>query len=131
MHDHDGGPREEPSAAFTPAYHRLFGQLDRVIRAFGRAPGDLVRELELFDRQVREYFADEEGAFERQAYPRAREHREEHAAYALELERARTEGVGAAGIAFLRAWLVNHAAGSDRLLGEWLGSSARCRGREA
>lgn len=123
MHNH--GFRAEPSPAFTPEHQQLFGQLDRVIRAFELTQGEVARELELFAQQVKKRFADEEATFERQAYPRARKHREEHSAYALELDRAGREGVGAAGIAFLRAWLVNHATGSDHHHTEWLSQPGR------
>ena len=84
------------------------------------APAELQREIEELDHRLSEHCAREERALFEQGYPGLKAHKEEHAAYALEVERARRNGVGPAGIAFMRAWLVNHIAESERQHQEWL-----------
>lgn len=111
----------EAPAGLTPEHQQLFEQLDRVVRS-ATDSRSLERELVALQDAVRQRFGDEEARFEQQAYPRSEEHRQVHATYLRDLQRMREEGMGPAGVAYLRAWLVNHAHGDDRAWAEWLSS---------
>jgi methyl-accepting chemotaxis protein/hemerythrin len=111
------------------AQHKtLIERINRLEEARGRADGrkklgDIVREL---DAYAKEHFALEEGLFVEFAYPDAKPHKAEHAAFVAKIaEFELAFAIGKAEVdeellLFLRSWLTQHIAYTDKKYRPWL-----------
>lgn len=128
---HRAGHEAEARCGVAREHHRLFEQLDRVARALEDASDEFLSTLGELERQMRELFEDEELSFRALSYPHAAEHQAQHVFYLRELSRVRDpDQLGPAGLAFLRAWLVNHGE-SDRRFAQWSAQAGRDEIRRA
>ncbi|HET7838405.1 MAG TPA: bacteriohemerythrin [Rectinemataceae bacterium] len=109
-------------AEIDDQHRRLIGLINRLseVSEAGEAPASVSAALGELESYVATHFALEEGYFDRFQYPAAKEHKAEHLAFAQRVASLKAEFLaGKSGLSrellpFLRSWLTNHIAFSDR-----------------